>query len=229
MLVTVIDNTGEKDSTGGGVWGIKKDNCSAEISHDPYFEEGPFSLSTTGGIESRNIPVTTFYYTNASSESKTEVKEIAVTVTEPVIGETVDFSYNVTDGVTLGDEGSIRWYNNTDEGSIVKTFKITKADNPIKVTPVSKKVKLKTVRKKAVTVKGALKINKAKGKVSCKIQSAPKAIKKYLKINSKGVITINKWKAAKKGSYSVKVKVKAKGNNNYKSATKTVKAKIKIK
>ena len=156
MLVTVIDNTGEKNSTGGGVWGIKKDNCSAEISHDPYFEEGPFSLSTKGGIESRNIPVTTFYYTNASSESK-------------------------------------------------------------------------TVRKKAVTVKGALKINKAKGKVSCKIQSAPKAIKKYLKINSKGVITINKWKAAKKGSYSVKVKVTAKGNNNYKSATKTVKAKIKIK
>jgi hypothetical protein len=115
------------------------------------------------------------------------------------------------------------------EGSIIKTFKITKADNPIKVKPVTKSVKLKTVKKKSVTVKGAVKVTKAQGKLACKITSAPKAVKKYLKISSKGVITVKKWAKAKKGSYKIKVKVTAKGTSNYKSksVTKTIKLKVK--
>ena len=115
------------------------------------------------------------------------------------------------------------------EGSIIKTFKITKAKNPIKVKPVTKSVKLKTVKKKSVTVKGAVKVTKAQGKLACKITSAPKAIKKYLKISSKGVITVKKWAKAKKGSYKIKVKVTAKGTSNYKSksVTKTIKLKVK--
>ena len=115
------------------------------------------------------------------------------------------------------------------EGSIIKTFKITKADNPIKVTPVTKSVKLKAVKKKSVTVKGAVKVTKAQGKLACKITSAPKAVKKYLKISSKGVITVKKWAKAKKGSYKIKVKVTAKGTSNYKSksVTKTIKLIVK--
>ncbi len=115
------------------------------------------------------------------------------------------------------------------EGSIIKTFKITKAKNPIKVKPVTKSVKLKTVKKKSVTVKGAVKVTKAQGKLACKITSAPKAVKKYLKISSKGVITVKKWAKAKKGSYKIKVKVTAKGTSNYKSksVTKTIKLKVK--
>ena len=102
-----------------------------------------------------------------------------------------------------------------------------KEDNPIKVSVKTKTVKLNKLKKKAQTVK-AVKIKSAKGKVSCKITKAAK-IKKFLKINSKGVITFNKWKKAKKGTYKVKVSVTAKGNENYNKKTVNKLVKIKVK
>ena len=53
-------------------------------------------------------------------------------------------------------------------------------------------------------------------------------IVKYVKINSKGKITIKAWKKAKKGTFSVAVKITAKGNSEYKSKTinKVVKVKV---
>ena len=67
-----------------------------------------------------------------------------------------------------------------------------------------------------------------KYKVTYTLESVPKKIKKFVKINSKGAVTINKWKAAKKGAYKFKVKITAKGNKSYnlKTVTKTVKIKI---
>ena len=114
-------------------------------------------------------------------------------------------------------------------GSKTLKFTIVKAKNPITVKAVTKSAKHKTVRKKNVTVKGAVKVTKAQGKLSYKISSAPKAIKKYLKISSKGVITIKKWKKAKKATYKIKITATAKGTANYnkKSVTKTVTLKIK--
>ena len=104
----------------------------------------------------------------------------------------------------------------------------TKKANPIKVTVKTKTVKLKKVKKKAQKVK-AITIKSAQGNVTCKIKSAKKNIKKFLKINSKGVITIKKWKKAKKGTYKIKVQITAKGNTAYnaKTVTKTVKVKVK--
>ncbi len=102
-----------------------------------------------------------------------------------------------------------------------------KKDNPVKVTAKAKTVKLKKLKKKAQKVK-PLTIKNAQGKVSIKITSAKKAIKKYLKFSLKGTLTIKKWKKAKKGTYKIKVKITAKGNSNYKSAriTKTVVIKV---
>ena len=112
------------------------------------------------------------------------------------------------------------------------TFKVvdakTKQVNPIKVTAKTKTVKLKNLKKKAQKVK-ALTIKNAQSKVSVKITSAKNAIKKFLKFNSKGTLTIKKWKKAKIGTYKIKVKITAKGNANYnaKTITKTVKIRIK--
>ena len=103
-----------------------------------------------------------------------------------------------------------------------------KAANPIKVTAKTKSVKLKKLRKKAQKVK-VLTIKNAKGKVSVKITKAKKIIKKFLKISTKGNLTIRTWKKAKKGNYKIKVQIKAKGNSKYKSKTinKTIKLRIK--
>ena len=105
---------------------------------------------------------------------------------------------------------------------------ITKKNNPIKVTVKTKTVNLKKLKKKAQKV-NAITVKSAKGKVAYKITSASKKIKKLVKISSKGVITINRWKKAKKGTYSIKVKITAKGNANYlaKSVKKSVKVKVK--
>ena len=61
-------------------------------------------------------------------------------------------------------------------------------------------------------------------------KNGSKSFKKYFKINKKtGMVTIQKNKKMKKGTYTVKVKVKAAGNANYKaSAVKTVTFKVKV-
>ena len=106
----------------------------------------------------------------------------------------------------------------------------TKKDNPIKVTVKTKTVKAKKLKKKAQTVK-AITVKDNQGKVTYKLVKSgiTKKIRKLVKINSKGVITIKKWKKAKKGTYKIKVTVKAAGNSFYnaKTITKTVKVKVK--
>ena len=108
-------------------------------------------------------------------------------------------------------------------GSIVKTFEIKKADNPIAVKISSKTVKYSTVKKKSATVT-AVTVTKAQGAVSYKKTSGNSKIS----VNSKsGKLTVKK--GIKKGTYKVKVKIIAKGSKNYKSAdvTKTVTVKVK--
>jgi hypothetical protein len=92
----------------------------------------------------------------------------------------------------------------------------------------AKKLKLKTIKKKAQKIK-AITVDKAQGKVSYKIISTPKKLKKKVKINSKGVITISKWPKAKKGTYKIKVEVKAEGGQNYNAVTLTRTIKVRVK
>ena len=105
---------------------------------------------------------------------------------------------------------------------------IAKKANPVKVTVKTKTVKLKNLKKKAQTVK-AITVKNAKGKVTYKLTSVPKKIKKLTKISSKGVITIKKWKKAKKGTYNFKVNITAAGNDAYKPKSVTMVVKIKNK
>ncbi len=105
-----------------------------------------------------------------------------------------------------------------------------KKENPIKVTVKKKSVKLKKLKKKAQKVK-AITVKKAQGKVSFKLvkKGISKKIRKLIKLSSKGVITIKRWKKPKKGTYKIKIKITAKGNDKYKSKTVTKTVKIKIK
>ena len=107
-------------------------------------------------------------------------------------------------------------------GTITKTFKITKAANPITVK--AKTITAKTKKNTSFSKSKAFTISKAQGKVTFKKASGNKKIT----INKAGKITVKKGlKKAK--TYSLKVKVTANGNSNYKSGTKTVTVKIKIK
>ncbi len=109
------------------------------------------------------------------------------------------------------------------EGTINRTFKIAKANNPVKVKIASKTVKLKTVKKKNVTVT-ALSVKKAQGKKAFKKLSGEKKIT----VNSKtGKLTVKK--GTKKGAYKIKIKITVKDTSNYKSKTITKTVKIIVK
>ena len=114
--------------------------------------------------------------------------------------------------------------------SLLSKLLSEKDTNPIEVTAKTKTIKAKKLKKKAQKIK-ALSVEYAEGKVTYKLVKSgiSKKIRKLCKINSKGVITIKKWKKAKKGTYKIKVKVTAAGNRHYKAKkiTKTVKVKIK--
>jgi uncharacterized repeat protein (TIGR02543 family) len=160
-----------------------------------------------------------------------ETKPIVVTdpiTTEPVVTEPADTEPISTEPITTNPV-----VTEPTQPSIPKpTFpKVTsKKTNPIKVSVKTKTLKVKKLKKKAQKVK-AITVKNAQGKVTYKLVKSgiTKKIRKLVKINSKGVITIKKWKKAKKGTYKIKVKVTAAGNSDYnaKTVTKTVKIKVK--
>ena len=111
------------------------------------------------------------------------------------------------------------------KGSIKKSFRIAKASNPMKASGKTVKVKRKTLKKKAVTIKAAsaYKITSAKGtRTFVKVKGSKK-----LTVAKNGKITVKK--KTKKGTYKVVVRVKAAGTANYKSVSKTVNVTVRVK
>ena len=115
-----------------------------------------------------------------------------------------------------------------------ETYEIKKAKNPVKLKGKTVKVKYKSLKKKSKSVSRAkaIKVSKAKGKLSYKLVSAKKgkkSFKKKFKVNAKtGKVTIAK--KLKKGTFKVKVKVKANGTSNFNASPwKSVTFKVKVK
>ena len=113
------------------------------------------------------------------------------------------------------------------KGKIVKTFKITKRTNTLKVKTKKATLKAKKLKKKKQTLKVS-KVIKVTKKGQGKLTYAKASGNKKITINKKtGKVTVKK--GLKKGTYKVKVKVKAAGNKTYKAVTKVVTIKIKVK
>ena len=99
-------------------------------------------------------------------------------------------------------------------GTVKKTFKIVKADNPLKLQVSKKTYKASSLKnKKAVFDIGA---SKGKGKVTYTLNSKAKSAK--IKVSGKGRVTVPK--GCKAGTY--KITVKAAGTKNYNKGKKTV-------
>lgn len=105
-----------------------------------------------------------------------------------------------------------------------------KEKQTIKITSKVKTIKAKKLIKKAQKI-NPLTIKNAVGNVKYTLtkKGTSKKLWKFLKINNKSVITVNKWKKAKKGTYNIKIKVTASGNWEYKKFSKTKTVKVKIK
>jgi hypothetical protein len=116
------------------------------------------------------------------------------------------------------------------EGIGSTTFNIVPAKNPVKTTAKTRTVKIKALKKKAVTAK-PLAIKNAKGTVAVskvKKGTSSKIYKKFTVVKKTGAIKLKKGKY-KKGTYKIKLKITVKGGKNYEDKTvlKTVKIKIK--
>ena len=150
-------------------------------------------------------------------------------------GKAIEPSVTVTD--VLSDNYSVEYKDNNNagtakviitgkgnyEGSITKTFKISRAANPLMVKKSNKTVKYSTLKKKDVSVK-PLKVSNNKGKLTFVKLSGNSKIKVDSKTGS-----FKLTKGLNKKTYSIKVKVTAAGNSNYKGGSKTVTVKIKVK
>ena len=137
--------------------------------------------------------------------------------------EYADFTTRYKNNLNVGTATVIITGTSVYTGTITKTFKILKANNPMTVKAAAKTVKYKAVKKKAQTF-SVITVKKAVGAVSYKKTSG----KSFFTVNVKtGKVTVKK--GTKKGTYTVKVKVSAKGNSNYNTVSKTVRVKIKVK
>ncbi|MCR5208224.1 MAG: CotH kinase family protein [Eubacterium sp.] len=112
-------------------------------------------------------------------------------------------------------------------GQVIKRerlAKLPKKKNPIKVKGKTVKIKALSLENKKLTVarKKAVRVTKAKGKLSFKKAKGNKKIS----VSKTGKITVKR--GLKKGIYKIRIRVTAKGNKTYKKRSKTVTVKIRI-
>lgn len=155
-----------------------------------------------------------------TSENSTGMSETQSTEVPSIVQPTETIEENPTDQIAT----ELRQTTPKETSPVV--FK--RKSNPIKVSVKTRTVKLKKLKKKAQRIK-PITIKKAKGRVKIRIETVKKTRKKYFKFNSKGTLTIKKWKKAKKGTYKIKTKVISFGTSKYlpKSIVKTIKISIK--
>ena len=104
---------------------------------------------------------------------------------------------------------------------------VAKSEQSMTVKARSKTVKASKLKKKKQTVKKAIAVKNAKGKVT--YAKVKKGSSKALSISKKGVITVKKGKYKKKATLKINVKVTAAGNDKFLPGSKTVTVKIKVK
>lgn len=115
-------------------------------------------------------------------------------------------------------------------GTIVRTFQIVEAKNPLvaKRKKASVTVSYSKVKTQKVTLGSSyIKVSKAKGTVTYTNASTDATAKKFSVNGKTGKVTIPA--RTKKGTYTIKVKVTASGTYGYKKGSKTVSYKIVIK
>lgn len=120
------------------------------------------------------------------------------------------------DGTNITGSSGAGTAENSRKETQQATVSASRSKQPMKVSPGTKKFSAAKLKKKGRTFK--ISVKKAKGKVTYKSSN-----KKYVKVTSKGKVTVKK--KTPKGTY--KITVRARGNKKYKSGSRTIKIKVK--
>lgn len=150
---------------------------------------------------------------------------VAVTVGGKPLVEGVDFTVAYANNVMAGMGRVSVTGKGAYEGSVLKSFAITKAANAMKAS--AKKIKVKSSKAKNSKQKfktaAAFKVKGAQGKVTFRKTSGNSKIA----VSSNGTVTVKKGIA--KGTYKVRVALSAAGDANYGAATKVVILTVRVK
>ncbi len=208
-------------------------NTSPEISRG--FTKGdrfekypqPFTTLDTTLLNLGSVKLDQTAYTYTGKEVKPSVTVYDVNGNEIAADNyTVSYSNNKAAGTA---EVTVKAVSDSPKyaGQLSATFTISKAANKIKkYTPASKTYKASKIKKKAQSFKiSATDLGKAAK--TYKLASVTKKAKKYIKVSSKGKVTIKK--GLPKGKYTLKVKITTAATANYKKTTVTKKITIRVK
>ena len=176
-------------------------------------EKKDITACTVSGIKSKTY------------SGKAQTQSVTVKDGDTVLQKGTDFTVSYKNNKNAGNATVIISGTGDYTGTLAKTFKIAKANQPMTVKAAVKSAKASALRKSKVNVRSAVIVRKNQGSVTySKVRGSSK-----LTVSKKGIITVKKGTYKKGTVLKVKVKAKAKGTSNYKSGSKTVTAKIKIK
>ena len=200
--------------------------CTAQFSSEwATAQEKAVALPPTGRISIAGATVTGVKAKTFTGKALTQSPKVKVggTLLEANTDYLLIYKKNVKVGTATVKVKGINNY----KGTRALTFKVKKAKQPMTLKAAKKTAKRATLKKRAVKLKGALRVKASKGKLTYKNVSKAKTPKRF-KVNAKtGVITVPK--GTKKGTWKLKVKVTAKGNANYKKGSKTATVRITVK
>ena len=213
-----------------------------------YRWEGTSNSSSSGSLSvaweisaqelsSGNVSVSKakLVYTGAALEPSVVVRNAAGERLDAGTDFELDYSGNENAGTGTVSVSGVGNY----EGSVQKTFAISKAANTVtvraKVVTVKNKTKAGKLAKSIMFRSSRLvQVSKKRGKTTFTRVKVTRAGKKVtgsqlgkIKVSKNGKVRLKK--GLKSGTYKVKLKVRAAGTANYKAATRTVTVKIKVK
>ena len=217
-----------------GGWQIPLEDCTITYDGNTNVGKASLTISAYGSQETFYFNIKPAPISGASVSGVVDKQLVPGGVTQaPTVkvgGRTLragtDYALSYANNSKVGTATMTITGKGNYTGSLTKTFKITKGNNPLTVKAKTATVKRTKLAKKNQALKRAkvLKVSKAAGTLSY----AKKSGNKKITVNKRtGKVTVKKGLA--KGTYKIKVKVTAAGNGNYKKGTKTVTLRIKVK
>ena len=175
-----------------------------------------YDMFTLTGVYAKSFKITGIKDKAYTGKAITQSPTVTVDGVKLKLGThyKLKYSNNKNVGTASVTIEGIGFYN----GTVRKTFKITKAKNPMTVTA---KKTVTANSKKQTTIKAAVTVKKAQGKVTYKTNNKKVTVSGGKMIVQKGL--------KKSKTYTVKITVTAKGNKNYNKLSKTVSVKVKVK
>lgn len=206
------------------------DPGSVPAPDDPDPTPGPDPTPTPTPTAAKSLAGASVAVAGQTYTGKALTPEPKVTLGGRTLARGTDYVVSYANNVNAGTAKVTVTGRGRYKGAATATFAIAKAANTLKAKGRTVKLKVSKLEAKAQSVKAgkAVKVSKARGKVTYRLAGVTKKkFRKCFKVAKGGKLTVKK--GTPKGTYKLKVKVTAKGDANYKAGSKTVTVAVKVR